>query len=101
MDFEAILKLQRKLPEYSENRIQNVLPLVVFDDFIDESDMIQEELLRRRLEQQSKVLVTITFKDESEKRVQDIGTLLDYDQTRQMFIVELEDKRFFMHRLNI
>ena len=82
VDFDAILKLQRKLPEYSENRIQNVLPLVIFDDFRDESNTIHEELIRRRKEQLSNVLVTITFKDETEKRVQDIGTLLDYDQNR-------------------
>lgn len=33
IDFEAILKLQRKVKEYGERRIHNVLPLIIFDDF--------------------------------------------------------------------
>ena len=40
VDFEAILKLQRKVPEYGERRLQNVLPLYIFDDYESECQVI-------------------------------------------------------------
>ena len=39
------------------------------------------------------------MKDEFEKRVQDVGEVLDYDRQAQMFIIQVDEKRYFMHRL--
>lgn len=41
VDFDSILKLQRKIPEYGEKRIQNVLPLMVFDDYKQECEVLK------------------------------------------------------------
>ena len=68
IDFDAILKLQRKLSHYSDHRIQNVLPLVIFDDFKHECEEIQKEIVRRRKNAIDPILVTVTFKDEFDKR---------------------------------
>ena len=41
------------------------------------------------------------MKDEYEKRVVDVGEVLDYDRPNQMFIIQVDEKRYFMHRLCI
>ena len=78
-----------------------MLPLTIFDDFRGECDVIYNELIRRRNKFLDPILVTVTIKDESEKRVQDLGILLDYVKDRNQFIVQVGDKRYFMHRLSI
>ena len=40
VDFEAILKLQRKVADYGDRRLQNVLPLYIFDDYESECEVI-------------------------------------------------------------
>ena len=40
VDFEAILKLQRKVAAYGDRRLQNVLPLYIFDDYESECEVI-------------------------------------------------------------
>ena len=101
VDFEAILKLQRKVEFYSERRLQNVLPLFIFDDYTNECLKIQTEILRRRKGGIPPVTCVVTMKDENEKRFQDSGDVLDYDWRQQEFIVEVDGKRYFMNRLCI
>ena len=79
VDFEAILKLQRKVAAYSSRRIQNVLPLAVFDDYEGECLVIQKEIHRRRLENLDPILCTVTMKDEETgRRARETGAVLDY-----------------------
>ena len=47
------------------------------------------------------ILCMVTMKDEYDKRMQEVGEVLDYDYRMQMFIVEVDEKRYFMHRLCI
>ena len=101
VDFEAILKLQRKVADYGERRLQNVLPLYIFDDYESECQVIQKEIYRRRTENLEPVCGNVIMKDEYEKRVQEVGEVLDYDRQTQMFIVQVDDKRYYMHRLCI
>lgn len=77
------------------------MPLVIFDDSRLECDAIQTEIVRRRRRQLDPIVVAATFRDDSDKRVTDIGALLDYDQDQQRFIVQIEDRLYFMHRLNV
>ena len=99
VDFEAILKLQRKILAYTEKRVQNVLPLNIFDDYTSECLAIQEEILRRRVDKVKPITCIVTMKDEFDKRIQETGEVLDYEERYQMFIVEVDSKRYFMDRL--
>jgi len=47
VDFEAIMKLQRKIPRYQDKRIERVLPLYFFDDFEEECNSIQQLIYQR------------------------------------------------------
>lgn len=62
--------------------MQNVLPLYIFDEFENECQVIQKEIIRRRIENLEPVLCIVTMKDEYEKRVQEIGEVLDYDRQK-------------------
>lgn len=35
-DFEAIMRLQRKIEKYKDKRVERVLPLICFDNFEEE-----------------------------------------------------------------
>lgn len=108
IDFEAILKLQRKIGEYGSKRVYNVLPLKLFDDFEPECAILYEEILRRRVAEEEPIRVVVTLKDEREKRYVEDGYLVDYIQHNKIFIVQgrksegellREPKNYMMHRL--
>lgn len=99
VDFEAILKLQRKVSDYAKKRIQNVLPLYVFDDFHAECKELRHEIQARRINQKAPLTCTVTMKDEKDKRISETGAVLDYNEVSNLFIVEMYNTRYFMHRL--
>ena len=75
--------------------------MVIFDDFEDECLSLQKEIVRRRIGLLAPVTCVVTMKDQREKRYQAEGEVLDYLRHEQMFIVQIEDKRYLMPRLCI
>ena len=54
-DFEAIMRLQRKIEKYKDKRVERVLPLICFDNFEEECLKIQQIIEKRRWEQKSEL----------------------------------------------
>ena len=51
IDFEAMMKLQRKVARYQDKRIERVLPLYFFDNFEEECNSIKQQI-EQRLQQE-------------------------------------------------
>ena len=67
-DFDAILKLQRKDTKYHQ-RVCNTLPLVLFDDFTTECQIISKAIRTRRLAEAEPLTCVVLMKDEKEQRI--------------------------------
>ena len=98
VDFDAILKLQRKRPEYSR-RVCNTLPLMLYDDFMTECKIIHKAIQTRRKAEVDPLSCVVLMKDDNDQRVQYTGEVLDYLEDVQMFIVEVNHRRYLFNRL--
>ena len=98
VDFENILKLQRKRAEYSR-RVCDKLPLMLYDDFKGECKIFQQAILSRRLAGAPPLSCVVLMKDGSDGRLRCVGNVLGYNEQEQMFIVEVGGKRYFFNRL--
>ena len=101
VDFEAILKLQRRVEEYRGRRVCNLLPLMMYDDFQTECLILKRVINQRLWAEQPPLRCTVTMKDASDKRTSHPGEVLDYLEAERMFIVEVKGARYFFNRLCI
>ena len=101
VDFEAILKLQRKIEEYRTRRVCNLLPLMLFDDFQTECLILKRIIDQRLWTEQPPLPCTVTLKDLSDRRSAHPGEVLDYLEEARMFIVAVNGVRCLVNRLCI
>ena len=74
---------------------------MLYDDFKTECRIFKREIMSRRLAEAPPMNCLVLMKDDTEKRVQCTGQVLDYDEQEQMFIIEVNEKRYFFNRLCI
>jgi len=104
IDFDSFLTLQHKLPdEYINKRLAITIPLIHFDDYVDEADILNRLIVERRKANHEPLNCVLSKRDKLTHRKHNIaGKVLDYEPKSHQYLIEEitpEKFRYMANRL--